>query len=82
MPGRWSCDPATLGAHQKTLTHQERLGDLFDGFALFTNRDCQRGQSDRTATEPAAHRIEYRVVQSVEAKLVYLIQLQGVLGDR
>jgi hypothetical protein len=75
VPGRRSCHSATLGAHKKALPDQERLGDLFNGFALFANRNSKRRQSDRSATEPAAHRIEYGAVQPVQAKFVHLVKL-------
>ena len=75
VPGRRSCHAATLGAHEKALPDQERLGDLFNGFALFANRNSKRGQSDRSATEPAAQGIEYGAVQPVQAKFVHLVML-------
>ena len=61
-PGGRRRNSAALSAHQEALTDQERLRDLLDGLALLTDRNGQCGQSDRTTTEPAAHRVEYRAV--------------------
>ena len=80
-PRGWGCDSPALGAHEEALPDEKRLSDLLDGLALFANRDGKRGESHRATPEPAAHGIKYGAIQSVETKLIHLVQLKRILCD-
>ena len=41
-PGGWRRNSAALGAHHEALPDQERLRDLFHGFAFLADRNGQR----------------------------------------
>ena len=79
LPCRWRRDPAARRPGQQPGPHEVRLGDLFDGLALFADGDGQGAEPDRAAPELADERLEHRAVEAVESERVDVVDGQRSL---
>ena len=81
LPGAGRGDPPSGRPHEESLPHQERFGHLFDRFRFFGYGHGERAETNRSPTEVQAQSPQHGSIETVEAQLVDLVELEGCGGD-
>ena len=74
-------DPPARGALQEAELQQVRLVDVLDRVGLLAERDGERREADGPAAELERDRLQQLAVGALEAVVVDLEQLEGLLRD-
>ena len=74
-------DPPTRRALDEPELEQVRLVDVLDRLGLLAQRDRERREPDRAASEALDDRAQERAVEPLEPGLVDLEQLERLVGD-
>ena len=80
-PGRRRGDATARCAREETEAYEEGLGELLDRLALLGDRHREGRDADRSAAEAAAKGVQHGTIETIEAEIVDLVQLQGGSGD-
>src|ERR671918_1836480 len=73
--------PSTRRPAEEPQLEEIRLHDVLDGVGLLPHGGCEGREPHRSAAELVDERLEDRVVQSVQAPIVDLEDLQARRGD-
>ena len=81
LPAPFGGDSATWGTHEESQANQEGFGDLLDRLRLLPHADGKGRQPHRATVELAADGLQDGTVQTIQAQLVNLVEVQGGSSD-